>query len=129
VSVFDDVSVLRLATFSRGDVYSERTLLDYQDRLMKLGLFEGASVELDATGPPDDAPVRVKVKELTQYQANFGIGYSANTGPRASVDLTFAPRSARRYVADPLLPPREAPVLMLTSLQRTGRLQLTTNPI
>ena len=87
VSVFDDVAVLRLATFSRGDVYSERTLLDYQDRLMKLGLFEGASVELDATGPPEDAPVRVKVKELTQYQANFGIGYSANTGPRASVEL------------------------------------------
>ncbi len=29
----------------------------------------------------------VKVKELTQYQANFGIGYSANTGPRASVEL------------------------------------------
>ena len=87
VSVFDDAVVLRLATFSRGDVYSERTLLDYQDRLMKLGLFEGASVELDATGPAEDAPVRVKVKELTQYQANFGIGYSANTGPRASVEL------------------------------------------
>ena len=29
----------------------------------------------------------VKVKELTQYQANFGIGVSANTGPRASVEL------------------------------------------
>jgi len=87
VSVFDELSVRRLATFTRGEVYSERRLLDYQDRLIKLGLFEGASVELDATGPPEDAPVRVKVKELTQYQANFGIGYSANTGPRASVEL------------------------------------------
>ncbi len=87
VSVFDEVSVRRMATFFRGQVYSERLLLDYQDRLIKLGLFEGASVELDATGPPEGAPVLVKVKELTQYQANFGIGYSANTGPRASVEL------------------------------------------
>jgi translocation and assembly module TamA len=87
VSLFDDASVRRMATFFRGQVYSERLLLDYQDRLMKLGLFEGASVELDASGPPEGAPVLVKVKELTQYQANFGIGYSANTGPRASVEL------------------------------------------
>jgi translocation and assembly module TamA len=87
VSLFDEVSVRRLATFSYGQVYSERLLLDYQDRLIKIGLFEGASVELDSNGPAEGAPVRVKVKELTQYQANFGIGYSANTGPRASVDL------------------------------------------
>ncbi|MEO8923713.1 MAG: BamA/TamA family outer membrane protein, partial [Caldimonas sp.] len=58
----------------------------YQERLVKVGLFEGASVELDATGPPDAAPVIVKVKELPQYQATFGVGYSANTGPRVSVE-------------------------------------------
>ena len=38
------------------------------------------SVELDATGPPEAAPVVVKVKELPQQQATFGIGFSANTG-------------------------------------------------
>ncbi|HEY4956981.1 MAG TPA: BamA/TamA family outer membrane protein, partial [Caldimonas sp.] len=74
------------ATFFRGAEYNERLLLDYQDRLLKIGLFEGASVELDATGPPDAAPVVVKVKELTQHQATFGVGYSANTGPRVSVE-------------------------------------------
>jgi len=83
---FDESAVRRLATFFPGAEHSERLLLDYQDRLLKLGLFEGASVELDTSGPPDAAPVVVKVKELTQHQANFGIGYSANTGPRFSVE-------------------------------------------
>ncbi|MGZ8260852.1 MAG: autotransporter assembly complex protein TamA [Caldimonas sp.] len=85
-SRFDESAVRRLATFFRGAVYSERLLLDYQDRLLKVGLYEGASVELDATGPPEAAPVTVRVKELTQHQATFGIGYSANTGPRVSVE-------------------------------------------
>jgi translocation and assembly module TamA len=83
---FDETAVRRLATFFPGTVYSERLLLDYQDRLLKLGLYEGASVELDATGPPEAAPVIVRVKELTQHQATFGIGYSANNGPRVSVE-------------------------------------------
>ncbi|MDQ2734847.1 MAG: outer membrane protein assembly factor, partial [Pseudomonadota bacterium] len=83
---YDEAAVRRLATFFSGDVYSEKTLLDYQERLVKVGLFEGASVELDATGPPDAAPVIVKVKELPQQQATFGVGYSANTGPRVSVE-------------------------------------------
>ena len=86
ISRFDESAVLRLATFFPGAPHSERLLLDYQDRLLKLGLFEGASVEVDTSGPPEAAPVVVKVKELTQHQANFGIGYSANTGPRASVE-------------------------------------------
>jgi len=86
VSRFDEATVRRLATFFGGEVYSERLLLDYQDRLIKIGLYEGASVELDASGPPEAAPVVVKVKEQTQHQANFGVGVSANTGPRASVE-------------------------------------------
>ena len=86
ISRFDETAVRRLATFFPGAQHSERLLLDYQDRLLKLGLFEGASVEVDTSGPPDAAPVIVKVKELTQHQANFGIGYSANTGPRTSVE-------------------------------------------
>jgi translocation and assembly module TamA len=86
VSRFDEATVRRMATFFPGAVYNERLLLEYQDRLLKIGLFEGASVELDATGPPDAAPVLVKVKEQTQHQATFGVGYSANTGPRVSVE-------------------------------------------
>ena len=86
INRFDESAVRRLATFFPGEQHSERLLLDYQDRLLKLGLFEGASVEIDTSGSPDAAPVDVRVKELTQHQANFGIGYSANTGPRTSVE-------------------------------------------
>ncbi len=84
---YDEEAVRRLATFYPGEVYSEKLLLDYQERLVKAGLFEGASVELDVdAGSPDAAPVSVKVKELPQQQATFGVGYSANTGPRLSLD-------------------------------------------
>ena len=83
---YDEDAVRRLVTFHVGEAYSEKLLLDYQDRIVKVGLYEGASVELDATGPPDAAPVVVKVKELTQHSATFGIGYSANTGPRVSLE-------------------------------------------
>ena len=83
---YDEQAVRNLAAFFPGEVYTEKTLLDYQDRLVKAGLFEGASVELDASGPPEAAPVLVKVKELTQHQATFGVGFSANTGPRVSVE-------------------------------------------
>ncbi len=84
---YDEAAVRRLATFFTGQIYSERLLLDYQERLIKIGLFEGASVELEVEeGPPEAAPVTVKLKELPQHQATFGIGFSANTGPRFSVD-------------------------------------------
>lgn len=84
---YDEVSVRRMSTFRVGEVYTEKALLDYQERLLKVGLFEGASVEVDVeTGPPEAAPVIVKLKELPQQQATFGVGYSANTGPRLSID-------------------------------------------
>jgi len=83
---YDEIAVRNLATFRAGDVYNEKLLLDYQERLTKIGLFEGASVELDATGSPEAAPVVVKVKEQSQHQATFGIGYSANTGGRVSLE-------------------------------------------
>ena len=45
---FDAQSVQRLSTFFAGEPYSEKRLLDFQERLQKSGLFEGSSVELDA---------------------------------------------------------------------------------
>jgi len=83
---YDEAAIRRVAGFSPGTEYSEKRLLDYQDRILKLGLYEGASVELDASGPPESAPVIVRVKELTRQQATVGVGYSANTGPRVSLE-------------------------------------------
>ena len=84
---YDADAVRQLAGFSAGAPYSEKLLLDFQDRLQKVGLFEGASVEID-TDPAtaQAAPVRVRVKELTLQQATAGIGYSANTGERLSLE-------------------------------------------
>jgi len=86
---YDEDSVRKLANFGAGDAYSEKLLLDFQERLQKVGLFEGASVELDADpAQADAAGVIVRVKEQTQHQATTGIGYSANTGPRVSLEHT-----------------------------------------
>ena len=93
-------AVRRLATFSPGTPYSEHLLLDYQERLQKIGLFEGVSVELDAS--PDTyaaAPVLVHVKEMQAHQATFGVGYSANTGPRFSVEHIDRRAFGRDWIA------------------------------
>ena len=84
---YGEESVRRLATFRPGEPYSEKLLLDFQERLQKVGLFEGASVEVD----PDPAgaaaaPVLVRVKELSLQQATVGVGYSANTGQRVTFE-------------------------------------------
>jgi len=83
---YDEAAIRRVAQLPPGSEYSEKRLLDFQERVLKLGLFEGASIDIDATGPPEAAPVVVKVKELSQHQATIGVGYSANTGPRVSLE-------------------------------------------
>ncbi len=82
-------AVLNLAEFHPGEPYSEKLLLDYQERLQKLGLFEGVSVTMAPDVETSEAaPVTVRVRELTLQQATVGVGYSANTGPRVSVEHT-----------------------------------------
>ena len=97
---YDEDAVRKLASFDAGEPYSEKLLLDFQDRLQKVGLFEGASVEIDADpATADDAPVRVRVKELSLQQATLGLGVSANTGARASVEHTHRQVFGSRWIA------------------------------
>lgn len=91
---YDEGAIRNLADFGPGTPYTEKRILDFQERLGKLGLFEGVSVEID----PDPAkaaatPVTVRVREQTLQQATFGIGYSDNTGGR----LTFEHRHRRPF--------------------------------
>ena len=84
---YDESDVRNLATFSPGELYNEQRLLDFQERLQKVGLFEGSTVEID----PDPAnaaaaPVWVRVKEMPLQQVTVGTGYSANTGPRVTLE-------------------------------------------
>ncbi len=97
---YDEAAVRELANFGAGEPYSEKTLLDFQERIQKVGLFEGASVELDAEPTTAGAaPVLVRVKELPLQQATIGIGYSANTGPRLSVEHTQRRLLGSRWIA------------------------------
>ena len=97
---YDEDSVRKLANFGPGDTYSEKLLLDFQERLQKLGLFEGASVDLDADpANANAATVIVRVKEQSQHQATIGVGYSANTGPRVSLEHTDRRLFGSRWVA------------------------------
>lgn len=97
---FDAQSVQRLSTFAAGEPYSEKRLLDFQDRLQKSGLFEGSTVELDSN--PDSArhaPVIVRVRELNLQQATIGAGFSANTGPRATLEHVHRRVFGTRWIA------------------------------
>jgi translocation and assembly module TamA len=84
---YDEEAVRRLFTAGPGTPYDERLLLELQERLVKVGLFEGATVEID----PDPAQaaaatVTVRVREQPLQQATVGAGISANTGPRLTLE-------------------------------------------
>jgi translocation and assembly module TamA len=84
---YDEAAVRQLSTFAPGDPYSEKAVLDYQTRLVKSGLFEGASVVMETdAAQASAAPVHVRVRELPLQQATVGVGISANTGPRATLE-------------------------------------------
>ncbi len=83
----DAKSVRNLADFSTGAAITEQRLLDYQERLQRSGLFEGVSVTQGADpAQAAAATINVRVKEAPLQQATFGIGVSANSGARVSVE-------------------------------------------
>jgi translocation and assembly module TamA len=91
-------TVGHLAALAVGTPVSESLLLDYQERLQKSGLFDSATVTLD----PDPekagaARIIVRLKESPLQVWTFGVGVSANTGPRASVEHVY-----RRVFGQPL---------------------------
>jgi translocation and assembly module TamA len=80
-------SVRNLADFGAGAVVTEQRLLDYQERVQRSGLFEGVSVTLDADpAQAGAAKVTVRVREAPLQQATIGLGVSANSGARVSLE-------------------------------------------
>jgi translocation and assembly module TamA len=89
--VTQDVATVRnLMAAAPGAALTEAQLLDFQDRLQKAGLFEGINVSLDPD-PAQAAHARViaRLREAPLQTWTFGLGVSANTGPRASVGHTY----------------------------------------
>ncbi len=83
----DAETIRNLANTRNGVPVTETLLLDFQERLQKSGLFETVAVTLD----PDPtqaaaAPLVVRLRETPLQSYTFGVGVSANTGPRFSVE-------------------------------------------
>jgi translocation and assembly module TamA len=96
---YDATTVRNLATFRPGAGLRRADARRLPGAAPQVGLFEGASVELETEGvDPQAAPVTVRLKELTRHQATFGVGYSADTGPRFSVEAFDRKLVGRRIV-------------------------------
>lgn len=76
-----------IADLDPGVPVTETLLLDFQERLVAAGLFDSISVTLD-TDPEQagTATIQVRLREAPQQLYTFGVGVSANTGLRTSVE-------------------------------------------
>lgn len=80
-------AVGHLLTFRPGDRHTEKQVLDLQERLLRSGLFESASVLVD----PDPAlaaaaPVAITVRELPLQELTLGVGYSDVARLRGTIE-------------------------------------------
>lgn len=84
---YPERTVAHLVDLKPGTPYTEQRLLDAQDRLRQSGLFDGAVLEMD-TDPAraDAAPVTVRLRENKLQNATLGLGYSTDTGGRATLE-------------------------------------------
>lgn len=87
----DAETVRNLLVARQGTPVTEMLLLDFQERLQKVGLFAGVSVTLDTSDPANAAQANVvaRLGEAALQDYTFGIGASANTGARASVTHVY----------------------------------------
>jgi len=98
LATHDAQTVAHLANAPRGTPVTETFLLDFQDRLVKSGLFEGVNVILDADpAQAADASVIARLRESPLQVYTFGVGISSNNGPRVSVEHSW--RRAFGYAA------------------------------
>lgn len=84
---YNEEGIRHVADFGPGTPYSEKRLYDYQERLLKLNLFNSVAVSIE----PDEAhakavPVMVRVTEQSLQQAVAGIGFSDNTRERLTLE-------------------------------------------
>lgn len=85
LAVHDAERVRALAGFGAGVALTETRLLDYQERLVRTGLFDQVAVSLDAdAAQAGQSRVLVQLKEAPLQNATVGLGYGTNTGPRVT---------------------------------------------
>lgn len=82
-------AALNVQPYPKGEPYRERLLLDYQEALQRVGLYEGVAVELDADPEQaDPATVVLRLREQALQTATTSLGYSSNTGPRLGAEYS-----------------------------------------
>ena len=87
LSRYDESAARNLIDLQPGQVYSEALLADWQERLRRAEMFEGATGELQADPEhADAATVVVTLQEQMLQQANVGVGYSSETGARVTLN-------------------------------------------
>ncbi len=90
LAAHDTDTVAHLLAAQRGAPVTEALLLDFSDRLQKSGLFEGVNVTLDLDpATAGQARIVARAKEAPLQVYTFGVGISANNGPRASVEHVY----------------------------------------
>ena len=117
----DLATVGHIAALAPGEPLTEGRLLDFQDRLRASGLFESVDVALDNDPRQADAArVQVRLREAPLQVWTFGVGVSANTGPRASVE-----HQLRRVLDRPLAARNK---VELGQLRQAWEGELSTHP-
>lgn len=85
---YEPVLVPRLAQLPIGSVFDQDQIQRAQLRLVGSGYFDSAFIYVDPAGTPDPAPVQVNVREAPLHKVVLGLGFSTDSGPRATVDYT-----------------------------------------
>ena len=83
-------AVDNLSTITAGQPYTQKALLDFQDRLRASGLFRAAAVDIEPNPALADAvPVQVRLREQTLHRLLFGPGFSTENGPRVTAEHEY----------------------------------------
>ncbi len=83
-------AVDNLSTITLGQAYTQKALLDFQDRLQASGLFRAAVVDIEPNLALADAvPVQVRLREQTLHRLLFGPGFSTENGPRITAEHEY----------------------------------------
>jgi translocation and assembly module TamA len=87
LSRYDEQVVRNLLDYTPGELYTESLLAQWQRHVQRSELFESAVVELLVEPEhADAATVVIRLREFPRQQTTVGIGYSSDTGARATLD-------------------------------------------
>ena len=82
-----------------GDAVSREQMREAQQRLYRLGIFEGVTIDTAPAAGASERVLRVRVRETENLTAGVGVGYDSESGPRGTVELADANFWGRaRYV-------------------------------